>query len=58
MTLRLKLQRGRLDSDAGKTATEIERYTRNIPKAVKQLKDSNRERRVLLVPQNLTAKAV
>lgn len=50
--------RRRLDSAIGKTATEIERNTQNIPKAVKRLKDSDRERRVLQAPQNLMAEAV
>jgi hypothetical protein len=51
-------ERRRLDSATPKTATEIERNTQNIPKAVKRLKDSGRERRVLQVPQNLMAEAV
>ena len=51
-------ERRRLDSSTPKTATEIERNTQNIPKAVKRLKDSDRERRVLQAPQNLMAEAV
>ncbi len=41
----------RLDSAARKTATEIERNSGNIPKAVDRLRDSGRSRRVLQVPQ-------
>lgn len=48
----------RLDSATKKTATEVERNPQNILKAVKRLKDSNRPRRVLQVPQNLTTDAV
>ena len=48
----------RLDSATKKTATEVERNTQNIPKAVKRLKASDRPRRVLQVPQNLMDVAV
>jgi hypothetical protein len=48
----------RLDSATKKTATEIERNAQNIPKAVKRLKDSGRDRKVLQVPQNLMTDAV
>ena len=51
-------ERRRLDSATEKTATEIERNVQNIPKAVKRLKDSGRERRILQVPQNLMAEAI
>ncbi len=43
----------RLDSANKKTATEIERNLQGLPKAVKHLKDSGRDRKVLQVPQNL-----
>src|SRR3990170_4549726 len=48
----------RLDAATPTTATEIERNIQNIPKAVKRLKDSNRPRKVLQVPQNLMTDAV
>ena len=48
----------RLDSATPKTATEIERNLQGLPKAVKRLKDSNRDRKVLQVPQNLMDVAV
>jgi hypothetical protein len=48
----------RLDSATDKTATEVERNPQNILKAVKRLKDSNRARKVLQVPQNLMIDAV
>lgn len=48
----------RLDSATKKTATEVERNPQNIPKAVKRLKDSDRPRRVLQVPQNLMNDAI
>jgi len=55
----VKLPGGRrLDSATSTTATEVERNTQNIPKAVKRLKDSNRPRKVLQVPQNLMTDAV
>ena len=43
----------RLDSATKKTATEIERNSQNLEKAVNRLRDSGRPRRVLQVPQNL-----
>jgi hypothetical protein len=48
----------RLDSATKKTATEIERNRQNIPKAVDRLKDSNRPRKVLQVPQKDLKEAV
>ena len=48
----------RLDSATLKTATEVERNPQNIPKAVKRLKDSGRDRKVIQVPQNLMDDAV
>ena len=55
----VKLPGGRrLDSATPTTATEVERNTQNIPKAVKRLKDSGRPRKVLQVPQNLMTDAV
>jgi|LGVD01.1.fsa_nt_gb hypothetical protein len=41
----------RLDSATKKTATEIERNSQNLGKAVDRLKDSRRSRKVLQVPQ-------
>jgi len=41
----------RLDSATKKTATEIERNSQNIGKAVDRLRDSGRPRKVLQVPQ-------
>jgi len=41
----------RLDSATEKTATEIERNSQNLGKAVDRLKDSRRSRKVLQVPQ-------
>ena len=47
-----------MDSATPTTATEVERNIQNISKAVKRLKDSNRPRKVLQVPQNLMTDAV
>ena len=44
-------QNRRLDSATKKTATEIERNSQNLGKAVDRLKDSRRSRKVLQVPQ-------
>lgn len=41
----------RLDSATKKTATEIERNSQNLGKAVDRLKDSRRSRKILQVPQ-------
>jgi len=41
----------RLDSATSKTATEVERNSQNIGKAVARLRDSGRARKVLQVPQ-------
>ncbi|MBC8458923.1 MAG: hypothetical protein H8D67_13090 [Deltaproteobacteria bacterium] len=48
----------RLDSATKTTATEIERNSENISKAVDRLKDSSRPRKVLQVPQKDMPKAV
>ncbi len=50
-------RRRRLDSASPKTATEIERNEGNLVDAVRRLRDSGRQRKVLQVPQPLIPKA-
>ena len=53
------ISRGRrLDSATQKTATEVERNRQNLGKAAARLRDSERPRRVLQVPQHLIPEAV
>ncbi|MBC2710986.1 MAG: hypothetical protein HGJ94_08335 [Desulfosarcina sp.] len=47
----------RLDSATKKTATEVERNSQNIEKAVERLRDSGRQRKVLVVPQKFMPQA-
>jgi hypothetical protein len=48
----------RLDSATAKTATEIERRSAGIARAVSRLKSSGRPRKVIQVPQSLMSQAV
>jgi len=58
MILFIRFFRFPLASATQKIAKEVERNPQGLQKAVKRLKDSGRERKVLQVPQNLMTDAV